>query len=127
MAGQPRDFSAGFPRACCWNVISSSVVVSPSINPPRNVCLLPSRPLPLPLVETSPSLSCLGIVVQLAGSKTWVLYDEMVPFPRPDLKYKPASADLGEPIAVLELHPGDMMYIPRWARLRRERGNSERR
>eukprot|EP00903_Cladosiphon_okamuranus_P011091 g10467.t1 len=54
-----------------------------------------------------------GIVVQLTGSKTWVLYDEMVPFPRPDLKYKPASADLGEPIAVLELHPGDMMYIPR--------------
>ncbi|CAM9986947.1 unnamed protein product [Ascophyllum nodosum] len=54
-----------------------------------------------------------GIVVQVAGSKTWVLYDEMVAAPRPDLKYKPAAADLGEPIAVLELHPGDLMYIPR--------------
>lgn len=54
-----------------------------------------------------------GIIVQLAGSKTWVLYDEMVPFPRVDQHYKPASADLGEPIAVIELHPGDMMYIPR--------------
>lgn len=61
-------------------------------------------------------------MVQLTGSKTWVLYDEMLPFPRPDLKYKPASADLGEPIAVLELHPGDMMYIPRWGGVAVRRG-----
>ncbi|CAN0251695.1 unnamed protein product, partial [Scytosiphon promiscuus] len=37
----------------------------------------------------------------------------MLPSPRADLKYKPAAADLGEPIAVLELRPGDLMYIPR--------------
>lgn len=55
-------------------------------------------------------------MVQLAGSKTWILYDEMMPAPRPDLKFKPAAADLGEPIAVLELHPGDLMYIPRRGR-----------
>ncbi|CAN0056220.1 unnamed protein product, partial [Hapterophycus canaliculatus] len=54
-----------------------------------------------------------GIVVQLVGSKTWILYDEILPSPRADLKYKPAAADLGEPIAVLELRPGDLMYIPR--------------
>ncbi|CAN0288488.1 unnamed protein product [Ectocarpus sp. 4 AP-2014] len=54
-----------------------------------------------------------GIVVQLTGSKTWILYDEMVTMPRPDLKFKPKAAELGEPIAVLDLHPGDMMYIPR--------------
>ncbi|CAN0584525.1 unnamed protein product, partial [Ectocarpus sp. 12 AP-2014] len=54
-----------------------------------------------------------GIVVQLTASKTWILYDEMVTMPRPDLKFKPKAAELGEPIAVLDLHPGDMMYIPR--------------
>ncbi|CAN0541397.1 unnamed protein product [Ectocarpus sp. 8 AP-2014] len=37
----------------------------------------------------------------------------MVTVPRPDLKFKPKAAELGEPIAVLDLHPGDMMYIPR--------------
>ncbi|CAN0193556.1 unnamed protein product [Laminaria digitata] len=37
----------------------------------------------------------------------------MITAPRPDLKFKPNAADLGEPIAVLELHPGDLMYIPR--------------
>lgn len=59
--------------------------------------------------QTTPT----GFVVQLVGSKTWILYDELLPFPRADLKYKPAAADLGEPIAVLELRPGDLMYIPR--------------
>ncbi|CAN0376400.1 unnamed protein product [Ectocarpus sp. 12 AP-2014] len=54
-----------------------------------------------------------GIVVQLTGSKTWILYDEMVTMPRPEQKFKPKAAELGEPIAVLDLHPGDMMYIPR--------------
>lgn len=54
-----------------------------------------------------------GIVVQLTGSKRWILYDEMVTAPRADLKYKPTAADLGEPIAELELNPGDLMYIPR--------------
>lgn len=40
----------------------------------------------------------------------------MVTAPRADLKYKPSTADLGEPIAVLELNPGDLMYIPRQGR-----------
>lgn len=52
-------------------------------------------------------------MVQLAGSKKWILYDEILPAPRADLKYKPKAADLGEPIAELELKPGDLMYIPR--------------
>lgn len=53
------------------------------------------------------------MVVQLAGSKTWIVYDEMVAAPRPDLKFKPPAASLGKPIGVVELNPGDLMYIPR--------------
>lgn len=57
-----------------------------------------------------------GIIVQLAGSKTWMLYDETITVPRPDQKFKPSAALLGEPFSVVELRPGDLMYIPRQAK-----------
>lgn len=113
MAGRDTsDFSACFTTRFFFLL---SVAWCAALSPPLHltVCIC-SRPRSFPSVDTALCIVVVGIVVQLAGSKMWMLYDEMVPFPRPDLKYKPASADLGEPIAVLELHPGDMMYIPRW-------------
>lgn len=54
-----------------------------------------------------------GIIVQVAGSKRWLLYDELVPAPRPDQKFKPPAAMLKDPIAEFDLKPGDLLYIPR--------------
>lgn len=92
----------------------------------NNVCPFLSR-LPSPLLRMG-GVTLKGIVVQLVGSKTWMLYDEMLPAPRADLKYKPAAADLGEPIAVLQLNPGDLMYIPRraWRNILQIERTSER-
>jgi hypothetical protein len=51
-------------------------------------------------------------VLQLAGSKVWRLYASQLDFPRPDLKFKPTLASLGEPIASFVMTPGDVLYMP---------------
>lgn len=51
-------------------------------------------------------------VLQVEGRKNWKLYDALLMLPRPDLKFKPTTAQAGKPFAEFVLEPGDLLYIP---------------
>jgi bifunctional lysine-specific demethylase and histidyl-hydroxylase NO66 len=47
-----------------------------------------------------------AFVLQLHGSKRWLIYSQLQQYPSPDTKFKPTAAELGQPIADIILHPG---------------------
>eukprot|EP00953_Heterococcus_sp_UTEX-ZZ885_P028757 15330-Heterococcus_DN1.PRE.1 len=54
-----------------------------------------------------------AFVLQLHGTKRWLLYPQLQEYPSPETKFKPTPAQLGQPIADIVLQPGDFLYIPR--------------
>lgn len=52
-----------------------------------------------------------SFVLQLAGTKTWNLFEPLIHLPNADHVVKP-RADQLEPTATLEMRPGDLLYIP---------------
>lgn len=53
-----------------------------------------------------------AFVLQVDGSKRWRLYDALIEQPRPDMVFKPAPRDIGEPFADFVLEAGDLLYLP---------------
>lgn len=53
-----------------------------------------------------------GFVVQIEGSKEWIIYEPLMDRPRSDMKYKPKREELKELQRII-LEPGDVLYIPR--------------
>lgn len=51
-------------------------------------------------------------VLQVQGQKHWKLYDALLMLPRPDLKFKPQTSQIGEPFAEFTLEQGDLLYLP---------------
>ncbi len=52
-------------------------------------------------------------VLQVAGSKRWLVYPPSLELPLKDQKYSEAMGGFGEPIRDLVLQPGDTLYLPR--------------
>ncbi len=52
-------------------------------------------------------------VLQVAGSKRWLVYPPVFELPLKDQKYSQAMGDPGEPVHDLVLQPGDTLYLPR--------------
>ncbi len=52
-------------------------------------------------------------ILQLAGRKTWRIYGQHVRFPTAPPVAPVAPAEAGRPRRVLELAPGDLIYLPR--------------
>jgi hypothetical protein len=69
-------------------------------------------PLPLPLPLRFPTTKQDALVLQVEGRKRWRLYDAVVEQPRPDLKFKPTAAEIGEPFVDFVLEAGDLLYLP---------------
>jgi hypothetical protein len=53
-----------------------------------------------------------SIVVQLEGRKTWRIYEPLLHHPRPRQKFKPRASELGQPVQIVELRKGDVLYLP---------------
>jgi len=53
------------------------------------------------------------ILVQLAGSKEWAVFEPPVPLPLVGQKFDETVHQFGEPIQSLVLRAGDLLYIPR--------------
>ncbi len=52
-------------------------------------------------------------VLQIAGSKHWRIYGSPVPLPDRSLPSSSSRFELGQPLHELDLHPGDLIYMPR--------------
>lgn len=52
-------------------------------------------------------------IVHLHGTKTWRIHDEAVAYPMSHHEGIVDPSRLGPPIAEFDLHPGDVLYIPR--------------
>ncbi|AGY58014.1 JmjC domain-containing protein [Gloeobacter kilaueensis] len=54
-------------------------------------------------------------VLQLEGIKQWTIYEpqRLFPIPHDDDSYEVDESTLGSSILQVELHPGDMLYVPR--------------
>ncbi|WP_170177635.1 JmjC domain-containing protein [Thermomonospora umbrina] len=52
-------------------------------------------------------------VAQLHGSKHWRFYSSPDRLPLRDATYRPPAEGPGEPVLELDVHPGDMLYVPR--------------
>ena len=52
-------------------------------------------------------------VAQVHGSKHWRLYEPPLRLPLPSQPHLTGGTELGEPIAEFDLHPGDLLYMPR--------------
>lgn len=53
-----------------------------------------------------------AFVLQVEGRKRWRLYDALVEQPRPDMKFKPRAAEVGEPFVDFVLEAGELLYLP---------------
>lgn len=53
------------------------------------------------------------IVLQVAGSKEWRLYDTPVELPLASQGFDPSRVEIGEETERFLLQPGDMLYVPR--------------
>lgn len=52
-------------------------------------------------------------VMQLAGSKHWLVHEPVFEDPLPSQPWKGSSADAGEPCLSVKLRAGDCLYVPR--------------
>jgi lysine-specific demethylase/histidyl-hydroxylase NO66 len=52
-------------------------------------------------------------VLQLSGTKSWVIYPPVLEDPLPSQPWKGTAADAGEPCLSVELAAGDCLYVPR--------------
>jgi bifunctional lysine-specific demethylase and histidyl-hydroxylase NO66 len=52
------------------------------------------------------------VVVQLDGTKTWSLWDQLVEMPNNSMAYPLDVDELGPPVAEFQLEPGDILYLP---------------
>src|SRR5262249_52062050 len=53
-------------------------------------------------------------IVQLAGAKSWRIYEPVVALPLPEQFRSPLDRTrLGAPPLAVELHPGDLLFVPR--------------
>jgi ribosomal protein L16 Arg81 hydroxylase len=53
------------------------------------------------------------IVLQIAGTKEWRIYDTPVELPLTSQAFDPGQVQVGEETDRFVLHPGDMLYVPR--------------
>lgn len=52
-------------------------------------------------------------VLQIAGSKHWRIYGSPIPLPDRSLPSGSVRVEIGQPLYELDLHPGDLIYMPR--------------
>jgi lysine-specific demethylase/histidyl-hydroxylase NO66 len=52
-------------------------------------------------------------VLQVSGSKRWLVYEPVLELPLRDQRYSPALGEPGETVLDLVLGPGDTLYLPR--------------
>lgn len=53
------------------------------------------------------------LVLQLAGTKAWSIYEPVLADPLPSQPWKGTTDDAGEPLMSVELRAGDCLYVPR--------------
>jgi ribosomal protein L16 Arg81 hydroxylase len=53
------------------------------------------------------------LVLQIAGSKHWRIYGSPIPFPDRSLPSNSVRVEIGQPLHEFDLHPGDLIYMPR--------------
>jgi hypothetical protein len=74
-----------------------------------NAYLTPRRSQGLPVHHDTHDV----FVLQVAGTKRWLVYDPVLELPLRDQRYSPELGEPGETVLDVVLGPGDTLYLPR--------------